>query len=139
MLQSQGVTVPRDQQIHFKRKTPAKPAKAVKLPEPTLLREYSRFMLPGWTPTFLTAFRIIILVRFFAAMYSGIQDCDEVYNYWEPLHYLVKGTGFQTWEYSPEYSIRSYAYLLLHTVPAWIAQRLPDKVSTTYPPSRCLR
>ena len=27
------------------------------------------------------------------------------------------GSGFQTWEYSPKYAIRSYAYLLLHTVP----------------------
>jgi len=129
MLQSQGVTVPRDQQIHFKRKTPAKPKKPVTLPGPTLLREYSRLMLPGWAPSALTAFRILILVRFFAAMYSTISDCDEVFNYWEPLHYLVKGNGFQTWEYSPDYSIRSYAYLVLHSVPAWLVQRLPDKVS----------
>ena len=27
------------------------------------------------------------------------------------------GKGFQTWEYSPVYAIRSYAYLLLHTLP----------------------
>jgi len=27
------------------------------------------------------------------------------------------GSGFQTWEYSPKYAIRSYAYLLLHTFP----------------------
>lgn len=67
-------------------------------------------------------------------MYSNIQDCDEgtpscsihirrhwfsleplaVYNYWEPLHYLQHGSGFQTWETSPKYSIRSWAYILLH-------------------------
>ena len=32
-------------------------------------------------------------------------------------HYLLYGSGFQTWEYSPTYGIRSYAYLLLHILP----------------------
>lgn len=41
-----------------------------------------------------------------------IQDCDEVFNYWEPLNYLFRNFGKQTWEYSPEYSIRSWSYLL---------------------------
>lgn len=27
------------------------------------------------------------------------------------------GKGFQTWEYSPVYAIRSYAYVMLHTLP----------------------
>ncbi|VDK74941.1 unnamed protein product [Gongylonema pulchrum] len=39
-------------------------------------------------------------------MWSTISDCDEVYNYWEPLHLFLYGTGFQTWEYSPIYAIR---------------------------------
>ena len=33
------------------------------------------------------------------------------------MHFLMFGSGFQTWEYSPKYAIRSYAYLLLHTLP----------------------
>ena len=33
------------------------------------------------------------------------------------MHYLMFGSGFQTWEYSPKYAIRSYAYVLLHTIP----------------------
>lgn len=33
------------------------------------------------------------------------------------LHYLLHGTGMQTWEYSPAYGIRSYAYLALHSLP----------------------
>lgn len=33
---------------------------------------------------------------------------------WEPVHYLAFGSGLQTWEYSPEYTLRSYAYLLPH-------------------------
>ena len=33
------------------------------------------------------------------------------------MHYLMFGSGFQTWEYSPKYAIRSYAYVVLHTIP----------------------
>ncbi|KAI0715109.1 glycosyltransferase family 22 protein [Earliella scabrosa] len=77
-----------------------------------------------WCPTWSAALRILLLVRVAGAMYSGIQDCDEVFNFWEPLHYLWKGYGFQTWETSPEYSIRSWAYILLHY--------LPVKISATF-------
>ena len=69
-------------------------------------------------------------------MYSNLQDCDEglfilccsrslllsdpftVFNYWEPLHYLYKGYGFQTWETSPQYAIRSWAYTILWLLPS---------------------
>ena len=37
--------------------------------------------------------------RLLSAAYNLIHDCDEVYNYWEPLHYFLYGEGFQTWEY----------------------------------------
>ena len=37
-----------------------------------------------------------------------------MYNFWEPLHYLDRGYGFQTWETSPAYAIRSWAYISLH-------------------------
>ena len=39
-------------------------------------------------------------------------------------HYLIYGKGFQTWEYSPAYAIRSYAYLLLHAWPAAFHARI---------------
>ena len=29
----------------------------------------------------------------------------------------MHGRGFQTWEYSPAYAIRSYAYIWLHIIP----------------------
>lgn len=35
-------------------------------------------------------------------------------------HFLLYGEGFQTWEYSPVYAIRSYGYLLLHAIPVLI-------------------
>ena len=46
-----------------------------------------------------------------------------VFNFWEPLHYLDRGYGFQTWETSPQYSIRSWAYIILHLLPTQIARR----------------
>ena len=53
-----------------------------------------------------------------SAVFAPIQDCDEVFNYWEPTHYLAHGYGLQTWEYSPEYSIRSWLYVSLHALVA---------------------
>lgn len=46
-----------------------------------------------------------------ASSINHIDDTDETYGYFEPMHYLLYGFGMQTWEYSPEYSIRSYAFL----------------------------
>ncbi|XP_046734487.1 alpha-1,2-mannosyltransferase ALG9 [Diprion similis] len=67
-----------------------------------------------------TAFKLLLSARFCSAIWSHITDCDETFNYWEPSHYLLYGTGQQTWEYSPDYALRSYTYLLLHVVPAKI-------------------
>ncbi|XP_051788231.1 alpha-1,2-mannosyltransferase ALG9 isoform X2 [Erpetoichthys calabaricus] len=72
-----------------------------------------------WAPEGSTAFKCLVSARFCAALLSNISDCDETFNYWEPTHYLLYGKGFQTWEYSPAYAIRSYAYLWLHALPAW--------------------
>jgi alpha-1,2-mannosyltransferase len=45
-----------------------------------------------------------------------IMDCDEVFNYWEPLHYMLfpnkSPKALQTWEYAHQYSLRSYAFLM---------------------------
>lgn len=37
-----------------------------------------------------------------------------MYNFYEPLHYFIHNAGFQTWEQSPEYAVRSWFYVLLH-------------------------
>ncbi|EIW87002.1 glycosyltransferase family 22 protein [Coniophora puteana RWD-64-598 SS2] len=74
-----------------------------------------------WNPSFSMAVRLLLLIRVAGAMYNNIQDCDEVFNFWEPLHYLDHGEGFQTWEVTPTYSIRSWAYILLHLLPARLA------------------
>lgn len=67
-----------------------------------------------------SAFKALVSARICAAIWSFITDCDETFNYWEPLHYLINGHGLQTWEYSPEFALRSYTYLLIHGVPGWI-------------------
>ncbi|KXL44196.1 glycosyltransferase family 22 protein [Acidomyces richmondensis BFW] len=62
------------------------------------------------------AFFVLFASHVAAAFFQPIQDCDEVFNYWEPTHYLMHRHGFQTWEYSPEYAIRSWAYVALHAL-----------------------
>ncbi|XP_016346030.1 alpha-1,2-mannosyltransferase ALG9-like isoform X2 [Sinocyclocheilus anshuiensis] len=86
-------------------------------PPPLLYRSSSKAG-QVWAPEGSTAFKCLVSARFCAALLSNISDCDETYNYWEPTHYLLYGTGMQTWEYSPAYAIRSYAYLWLHALPA---------------------
>ena len=46
-----------------------------------------------------TAFCLLLAARVVGALVNTIHDCDEVYNYWEPLHFLLYGSGMQTWEY----------------------------------------
>ncbi|XP_004529182.1 alpha-1,2-mannosyltransferase ALG9 [Ceratitis capitata] len=77
-------------------------------------------------PSIDTAFKTFISARLCSAIWAYISDCDETFNYWEPLHYIINGHGLQTWEYSPEFALRSYTYLLLQGVPGWIYQKLFD-------------
>lgn len=65
------------------------------------------------------AFAVFAVANVIAAVFAPIQDCDEVFNYWEPTHYLNHGYGLQTWEYSPEYAIRSWAYTGIHSLWIW--------------------
>lgn len=41
-----------------------------------------------WTPGGYTAFKILMSARLCAALWNGINDCDETYNYWEPVSNL---------------------------------------------------
>lgn len=62
------------------------------------------------------ALGIFFLANLFSALYNPIQDCDETFNFWEPTHYLSHGYGLQTWEWSPEYGIRDWLYVLPHAI-----------------------
>jgi len=73
---------------------------------------------------------VLIPLRMLWALYTPISDCDETYNYLEPIHYLLYGTGTRTWEYSPDYALRSYAYLWLFVGPAKFMMSLGiDKIA----------
>uniref|UniRef100_A0A7N1A7V4 Mannosyltransferase n=1 Tax=Kalanchoe fedtschenkoi TaxID=63787 RepID=A0A7N1A7V4_KALFE len=80
----------------------------------------------GW---FLTVCALGLL-RYMSATSNIIHDCDEVFNYWEPLHFLLYRSGFQTWEYSSQFALRSYLYILFHKLVALPASWLfpEDKV-----------
>ena len=59
---------------------------------------------------------ILILSRILSALFIPISDCDETFNYFEPLHYMLYNTGLQTWEYNPNYGLRSYIYTGIHAI-----------------------
>ena len=65
-----------------------------------------------WAPSPRVALLAAAALAAVAAAASCVWDCDEAYNYWEPLHYLLYGSGLQTWEYSPRFALRSWAYLM---------------------------
>ncbi|KNH07716.1 hypothetical protein XU18_1607 [Perkinsela sp. CCAP 1560/4] len=70
---------------------------------------------PRVYPSQLYAVGYIIIALTFA-LYQPILDCDETFNYWEPLHYLFFGCGLQTWEYHPDFALRSWLYIKLHKI-----------------------
>ena len=73
----------------------------------------------------ISAFYVFLGANILAALFAPIQDCDETFNYWEPTHYLSHGYGLQTWEYSPEYAIRSWAYVAFHAIIGSFRRLLP--------------
>ncbi|PNY22469.1 Alpha-1,2-mannosyltransferase alg9 [Tolypocladium capitatum] len=74
----------------------------------------------------ITALYVFLAANVAAALFAPLQDCDETFNYWEPAHYLSHGYGLQTWEYSPEYAIRSWLYVALHAVVGNVRRLLPQ-------------
>ncbi|OAR01389.1 hypothetical protein LLEC1_07872 [Akanthomyces lecanii] len=82
----------------------------------------------------IKAFYVFLVANLIAAAYAPIQDCDETFNYWEPTHYLSHGYGLQTWEYSPDYAIRSWLYVALHSLVGSFRRLLPrsTKVAEFY-------
>ncbi|SNX87780.1 related to ALG9 - mannosyltransferase [Melanopsichium pennsylvanicum] len=122
--------VPKDQGLRFQKKGDASYAKtsaakdaaaagALLSRRNALFQDYARaHQKPAWSPSTSAAFRFLIIIRVSSAMYSVIKDCDESFGYWEPLHLLVFPRGkhhanvpFQTWEYSPPFAIRSWAFI----------------------------
>jgi len=65
------------------------------------------------TTGILPLFTLLAAWYIIASQVNHIDDCDEVFGYYEPLHYLMsdQGVGLQTWEYAPSYSIRTYSFI----------------------------
>jgi len=72
-----------------------------------------------------TTFFLFFTLHLLATLFSPIADCDETFNYYEPAHYLTHGYGLQTWEYSPEFAIRSWAYISLHALVMQFGRLVP--------------
>jgi len=88
-----------------------------------------------WSPNIVTAFWCFLSIRTLSALFSisFISDVDEVMNYWEPTHFLTYGSGFQTWEYSPVYALRSYGYIGLHSaIASFFSNFTNDKIIVFY-------
>lgn len=83
-----------------------------------LCREAQALLSESGTVTLslISASRILFIMHCFSALYRLVDDCDEVYNYWEPTHYLLQGYGRETWEYSTDYKIRSWAFIFVNAL-----------------------
>lgn len=73
-----------------------------------------------------------LLYRLYSGLFMIIADCDETFNYWEPLNLLLRNFGKQTWEYSPEYKIRSYAYLVPYFILGKVCQFFQFQPATIF-------
>lgn len=51
-------------------------------------------------------------------------DQYAVFNFWEPLHYFQHNSGWQTWEVSAQYAVRSWAYIVAHWPFAFLGPKL---------------
>ncbi|KAL4909636.1 hypothetical protein BDW74DRAFT_165072 [Aspergillus multicolor] len=78
------------------------------------------------------ALYVCVISNGIAAFLAPVQDCDEVFNFWEPTHYLDHGYGLQTWEYSPVYSIRSWLYISMHGIVGKVGSFMVGKKSSEF-------
>ncbi|KAK6015933.1 hypothetical protein OSTOST_18592, partial [Ostertagia ostertagi] len=46
-----------------------------------------------WEPSGNAVLKLLFSLRLSAALWSNISDCDEVYNYWEPLPFALVWQG----------------------------------------------
>ena len=83
-------------------------------------------MRPGLLSLQITTCLLFFFFFFFSFSFhaSVYSPSFQVYNYWEPLHFMLHGTGFQTWEYSSAFALRPWAYLALHAPAALLGRAL---------------
>ena len=61
------------------------------------VEEYPVYVSMPWTPSGYVAFRLLLAARMCAALWSNISDCDESYNYWEPVSKKCIVYGYFSW------------------------------------------
>jgi alpha-1,2-mannosyltransferase len=77
--------------------------------------------------------RSLLFLALLSALFNHIDDTDEPYGYYEPLHFILYGHGMQTWEYAPQFAIRSYAFLLpIYTALSIFKDWVPNKLYLFY-------
>eukprot|EP00796_Vickermania_ingenoplastis_P012115 gene12115-8339_t len=64
------------------------------------------------------------LVHYAAAVYLPVADSDETFNFVEPIHFLLYGTGKQTWENCNHFCLRNWAFTVLYALPAVVRYRV---------------
>ncbi|KPA75822.1 putative mitochondrial dolichyl-P-Man:GDP-Man5GlcNAc2-PP-dolichyl alpha-1,2-mannosyltransferase [Leptomonas pyrrhocoris] len=72
----------------------------------------------GYYLQMVAAFLLLSLTHYFASAFLPMADCDETFNYIEPVHYLLYGSGKQTWELCERYALRSWLFLWIYAWPA---------------------
>jgi alpha-1,2-mannosyltransferase len=80
---------------------------------------------------------LLVLVRMLGAYFVTAQwdrDADEAFNYFEPMHYMLYGSGLQTWENNVRYMFRSYGYGGLYAVLGFLLGGMygEDKITVFY-------
>ncbi|RNF09078.1 putative dolichyl-P-Man:GDP-Man5GlcNAc2-PP-dolichyl alpha-1,2-mannosyltransferase [Trypanosoma rangeli] len=74
---------------------------------------------------FGAAFILLSLGHYFAARFLPVADCDETFNFVEPMHQLLYGSGLQTWENCPRYALRSWLFAWIYASPALLVIGAP--------------
>lgn len=72
----------------------------------------------GYYLQMVAAFLLLALTHYFAAAFLPVADCDETFNFIEPIHYLLYGSGKQTWELCTQYALRSWLFSWIYAWPA---------------------
>lgn len=66
----------------------------------------------------VAAFLVLSLSHYFTAAFLPNADCFETFNFVEPLHYILFGSGMQTWETCAQYALRSWLFVWVYAWPA---------------------
>ncbi|KAG5484837.1 hypothetical protein LSCM4_07607 [Leishmania orientalis] len=68
----------------------------------------------------VAVFVLLLLTHQCASRFLPVADCDETFNFIEPIHYLLYGYGKQTWELCSKFALRSWLFLWMYAWPAML-------------------